>query len=207
MAATVSTAAVDDERFGLRTIRAAVNPVVASVMLAVKYAADEDASTAPTGDGRGRTRSRRRRRAAPELAGTLRPMVAGLSKTWWSRPGLEVRDGRLFVAGRDAEDVAKAIGTPAYVYDLVRSRSRRARSATRSPRRPPRARPAALKAQREPDLLAFLRERCPWSVSTSARPVRLPGRSVTAGAPTRSAIQGRTSPSAIWTRSSLPASI
>jgi diaminopimelate decarboxylase len=47
-------------------------------------------------------------------------MVAGLSRTWWSRPGLEVRDGRLLVAGRDAEDVAKASGTPAYVYDLVR---------------------------------------------------------------------------------------
>jgi diaminopimelate decarboxylase len=47
-------------------------------------------------------------------------MVAGLARTWWSRPGLEVRNGRLLVAGRDAEDVAKANGTPAYVYDLVR---------------------------------------------------------------------------------------
>jgi diaminopimelate decarboxylase len=90
-------------------------------------------------------------------------MVAGLSRTWWSRPGLEVRDGRLLVAGRDAEDVAKASGTPAYVYDLVRIEEQAsalldalARVGLRGLVR------LALKAQREPDLLAFLRERCPW---------------------------------------------
>src|SRR3954447_8021323 len=106
----------------------------------------------------GRTRSRRRRRAPAEVAGTLRPMVAGLSRTWWSRPGLEVRDARLLVAGRDAEDVANASGTPAYVYDLVRIeeqagalRAALARAAL------PGLVGLALKAQREPDLLAFLR--------------------------------------------------
>ena len=40
--------------------------------------------------------------------------------TWWARPGLEVRAGRLTVAGRDAEAIARAHGTPVYVYDLVR---------------------------------------------------------------------------------------
>ena len=47
-------------------------------------------------------------------------MVAAFSRTWWSRPGLEVRERRLAVAGRDAEDVARTSGTPAYVYDLTR---------------------------------------------------------------------------------------
>jgi diaminopimelate decarboxylase len=90
-------------------------------------------------------------------------MVTGLSMTWWSRPGLEVRNGRLLLAGRDAEDVANANGTPAYVYDLVRIeeqasalRDALARAGLHGLVR------LALKAQREPDLLAFLRERCPW---------------------------------------------
>src|SRR2546430_10844445 len=65
-------------------------------------------------------RTRSRPRPAPaSLASTLRPMVAGLSRTWWSRPGLEIRGGRLIVAGRDAEDVARTSGTPTYVYDLT----------------------------------------------------------------------------------------
>lgn len=40
--------------------------------------------------------------------------------TWWSRPGLDVRDGRASIAGRDAESIAREHGTPLYVYDLVR---------------------------------------------------------------------------------------
>jgi len=90
-------------------------------------------------------------------------MVAGLSQTWWSRPGLEVRDGRLIVAGRDAEVVARASGTPAYVYDLTRIEEQA--SALRDALAAVGLRGLvrlALKAQREPDVLAFLRERCPW---------------------------------------------
>src|SRR5256885_14526119 len=68
-----------------------------------------------------RCRTRSRTRPAPaEPAGNLRPMVAGLARTWWSRPGLEVRGGRLFVAGRDAEAISRSNGTPVFVMDLVR---------------------------------------------------------------------------------------
>ena len=42
------------------------------------------------------------------------------SRTWWTRPGLDVRGGRLFVAGRDAEAIAREHGTPLYAHDLVR---------------------------------------------------------------------------------------
>ena len=42
------------------------------------------------------------------------------TRPWWERPGLEVRDGRLLVAGRDAEALAREHGTPLFVYDLVR---------------------------------------------------------------------------------------
>jgi len=90
-------------------------------------------------------------------------MVAGLSRTWWSRPGLEVRGGRLVVAGRDAEDVATTSGTPAYVYDLTRIEEQA--SALRDALAGAGLRGVvrlALKAQREPDVLGFLRERCPW---------------------------------------------
>ena len=90
-------------------------------------------------------------------------MVAALSRTWWSRPGLEVRDRRLAVAGRDAEDVARTSGTPAYVYDLTRIEEQA--SALRNALADAGLRGLirlALKAQREPDVLAFLRERCPW---------------------------------------------
>src|SRR5438874_13373719 len=90
-------------------------------------------------------------------------MVAGLSQTWWSRPGLEVRDGRLVVGGRDAEVVARASGTPAYVYDLTRieEQASAVRDALAAVGLGGLVR-LALKAQREPDVLAFLRERCPW---------------------------------------------
>ena len=77
---------------------------------------------------------------------------------WWSRPGLEVRDGRLLVAGRDAEAVARDQGTPVYVYDLRRI-GEQARGLLEAFERigvPFRLR-LALKAQREPEVLAFVR--------------------------------------------------
>jgi diaminopimelate decarboxylase len=39
---------------------------------------------------------------------------------WWVRPGLETVDGRLAIAGRDAETLARRHGTPTFAYDLVR---------------------------------------------------------------------------------------
>jgi diaminopimelate decarboxylase len=84
-------------------------------------------------------------------------MAAGL-RQWWERPGLEVRGGRLFVAGRDAEMLALEHGTPLFVYDLERV-GEQARSLVDAFERlevPFRLR-LALKAQRDPLVLAFVR--------------------------------------------------
>jgi len=77
---------------------------------------------------------------------------------WWSRPGLEVRDGRLLVAGRDAEGLAREHGTPTFVYDLERI-AEQARSLFEAFERAGasfRLR-MAIKAQRDPQVLAFVR--------------------------------------------------
>jgi diaminopimelate decarboxylase len=81
-----------------------------------------------------------------------------MAAPWWSRAGLEVRDGRLFVAGRDAEDLARRHGTPIYAYDLQRIEEQAASLVEAFERSgvPFRLR-YALKAQREPDVLAFVR--------------------------------------------------
>ena len=39
---------------------------------------------------------------------------------WWVRPGLEIVDGRLTIAGRDAEALVREHGTPLFAYDLAR---------------------------------------------------------------------------------------
>lgn len=77
---------------------------------------------------------------------------------WWGRPGLEVRDGRLLIAGRDAEELARTHGTPTYVHDLVRVReqARALQAALAGAGLNGRVR-LALKAQRESELLRFLR--------------------------------------------------
>jgi diaminopimelate decarboxylase len=73
---------------------------------------------------------------------------------------LDVRDGRLRIAGRDAEGLAREHGTPLYVYDCVRVeeqavalRDAMGRAGLTSTVR------LALKAQREPELLRFVRHR------------------------------------------------
>jgi diaminopimelate decarboxylase len=78
--------------------------------------------------------------------------------TWWERPGLEVRDGRLTIAGRDAEEIARTNGTPTYAHDLVRveEQARALQSALSGAGLRGSVR-LALKAQREPELLRFLR--------------------------------------------------
>ena len=78
--------------------------------------------------------------------------------TWWGRPGLEVRAGRLTIAGRDAEAIAREHGTPLYVHDLVRvgEQARSLQGALGRAGLRHRVR-LALKAQREPAFLAFLR--------------------------------------------------
>ena len=77
---------------------------------------------------------------------------------WWTRPGLEARDGRLLVAGRDAEATAREHGTPVFAYDLSRIEEQ-ARGLIEAFDRagvPFRLR-LALKAQRDPEVLAFVR--------------------------------------------------
>jgi diaminopimelate decarboxylase len=82
---------------------------------------------------------------------------------WWARPGLEVDDGRLRIAGRDAETLAREHGTPLYVHDCIRAQEQATalRDALDGAGLDGRVR-LALKAQREPDLLRFLRERTPF---------------------------------------------
>ena len=78
--------------------------------------------------------------------------------TWWIRPGLKAPDGRLAIAGRDAEALAREHGTPLYVYDLahVEEQVRALQAALAHTELPHRVR-FALKSQREPEMLAFLR--------------------------------------------------
>ena len=90
------------------------------------------------------------RRGGPGSLCAVRP--------WWERPGLEVRGGRLSVAGRDAETVAREHGTPLFAYDLVRieEQARALADAFERAGAPFRLR-LALKAQRDPEVLAFVR--------------------------------------------------
>jgi diaminopimelate decarboxylase len=79
-------------------------------------------------------------------------------RTWWVRPGLQAAGGRLHIAGRDAERLARAHGTPLYVYDLahIEENVRALQSALARNTRRWKVR-LALKAQREPLMLARIR--------------------------------------------------
>jgi diaminopimelate decarboxylase len=81
------------------------------------------------------------------------------TRTWWSRPGLDAADGRLRIAGRDAESLAREHGTPLFVYDLQRigEQARALRDAFER-RGAPFTLRLALKAQRDPTVLAFIRQ-------------------------------------------------
>jgi diaminopimelate decarboxylase len=86
------------------------------------------------------------------------PFAADDARTWWRQPGLEVREGRLCVAGRDAEALAREHGTPLVVYDVTRVREqvRAVQAALAETGRPYRVR-FALMSQRAPEILAALR--------------------------------------------------
>jgi diaminopimelate decarboxylase len=77
---------------------------------------------------------------------------------WWRRPGLDVRDGLLLIAGRDAEQLAREHGTPLFVYDLTHMEEnvRALQGAMARTGLPWKVR-WAIKAQREPRALARVR--------------------------------------------------
>ena len=80
------------------------------------------------------------------------------SSPWWVRPGLETRDGRLTIAGEDAEALARRHGTPLFVYDRTRfaENARRLAEALDGAGIPQRLR-FALKAHPDPRVLEVLR--------------------------------------------------
>ncbi|MEX2011753.1 MAG: diaminopimelate decarboxylase [Chloroflexota bacterium] len=77
---------------------------------------------------------------------------------WWVRTGLDIRQGRLAIAGDDAEELARRHGTPLYAYDLARfGENARALQAALSRTGLPNVVRFALKANRETEVLAVLR--------------------------------------------------
>jgi diaminopimelate decarboxylase len=85
-------------------------------------------------------------------------MNNGCSSCPWEHAGMRVDAGRLLVAGRDAETLAREYGTPLYVYDLQRVAevTRALQDALGRVGLRHRVR-LALKALREPTLLRLLR--------------------------------------------------
>ena len=77
---------------------------------------------------------------------------------WWVRPGLEIADGRLAIAGHDAEKLAREHGTPLFVYDRARfgENARRLQGALARTGLPYRVR-FALKANPIPEILEVFR--------------------------------------------------
>ena len=77
---------------------------------------------------------------------------------WWVRPGLEINDGRLTIAGHDAEALAREHRTPLFVYDLTRfgENARRLQAALAGTGLPFRLR-FALKANPLPEVLNVFR--------------------------------------------------
>ena len=92
----------------------------------------------------------------PEKSGGVLPITT--ARPWWEHAGLRAVDGRLRIAGRDAEELAREHGTPLYVYDLTRigENVRALRDALAGSGVAFRIR-AALKAQRKPPVLARFR--------------------------------------------------
>jgi diaminopimelate decarboxylase len=78
--------------------------------------------------------------------------------SWWRRPGLESRDGRLTICGEDAEALARRHGTPLFVYDRRRyaENARRLQDAAARAGIPFRLR-FALKANPLPEVLEVFR--------------------------------------------------
>jgi len=80
------------------------------------------------------------------------------TRDFWTREGLSVSNGRLSIAGRDAESLAHERGTPLYVFDLRRvgEQARALQKALDAAGLRHRVL-LALKAQREPEVLRYVR--------------------------------------------------
>ena len=80
------------------------------------------------------------------------------SRPWWVRPGLDMADGRLRIAGHEAETLAREHGTPLFIYDRTRfvENARRLQGALERTGLPYRVR-FALKANPLPEILEVLR--------------------------------------------------
>ncbi len=86
-------------------------------------------------------------------------LVAEPTAPWWVRTGLDIdADGRLRIAGEDAEALARAHGTPLFVYDRARfaENARRLQAALAGTGLPFRLR-FALKANPLPEILEIFR--------------------------------------------------
>jgi diaminopimelate decarboxylase len=88
------------------------------------------------------------------IPGTATPATA----PWWVRPGLDIREGRLAIAGEDAEELARRHGTPLFAYDRRRfaENALRMQAAFARTGLPFRLR-FALKANPLPEILAVFR--------------------------------------------------
>ena len=101
-------------------------------------------------------------------SGATEPSISALERAarplstvvapWWLHPGLDVVDGRLSIAGHDAEALAREHGTPLFAYDLARfGENARAFQAAFSPTGVPFRLRFALKANPYPEVLAVFR--------------------------------------------------
>jgi len=93
-----------------------------------------------------------------QSGGVCARLEVALINPWWTRDRLAALDGRLWIAGHDAEALARELGTPMIVYDprrLVANVERLRGSLERAGVR--HRLNYALKANRHPNLLATLR--------------------------------------------------
>ena len=132
------------------------------------------------------------------------PETRETGRQFWVRAGMEISQGRLTLAGHDAERLAREHGTPLYAFDLTRiaEQVRGLQGALARAGLHHRVR-LAMKAQREPEVLGLraapraVPARPRASDSMSARPARRFTASLTAGFQKRSATPARTCRSAI----------
>jgi len=93
---------------------------------------------------------------------------------WWENESFRARGGRLFIAGRPAEDLARRHGTPLYVYGRKRIQAnvRRLKAAFAGASRPVRF-CYAMKANPHPGILRALRTAGAWIDAVSPAEVAM----------------------------------